>query len=119
MKEFVGYFSETSFLYDIQRFLEKLAKYTKNKTYFYRFSSVSERNIFGINGAKFGIVGTSHLDDLMYLFHANSANLPTGKDSNGYKFIQLACTVFTNFAKYGYVFNIYFKLVKLLIQLSG
>ncbi|KAI8421993.1 hypothetical protein MSG28_009899 [Choristoneura fumiferana] len=101
MKEFVGYVSETAFVYDIQRFLEKLTKHAKNKTYLYRFSSVSERNIFGINGAKFGIPGASHLDDLMYLFHANSANLPTDKNSKGYKLVQLACTVFTNFAKYG------------------
>uniref|UniRef100_A0A0K8TUL7 Carboxylic ester hydrolase n=1 Tax=Epiphyas postvittana TaxID=65032 RepID=A0A0K8TUL7_EPIPO len=101
MKEFVSYFSETSFVYDVQRFLEKLAKSGKNKTYFYRFSSVSERNIYGAVGAKFGITGASHLDDLMYLFQANYANVPIDKSNKGYKMIQLACTVFTNFAKYG------------------
>lgn len=104
MKEFVGYVTETAFIYDVQRFVEKLPKRGNNKTFLYRFSCVSERNIYGAIGAKYGLTGASHLDDLMYLFHANFANVPIDKHNKGYKMIQLACTIFTNFAKYGYVF---------------
>nr|AMB19663.1 antennal esterase CXE6 [Cydia pomonella] len=101
MKEFVKYVNDACFVYYIHRTLDHLPKINNSKTYFYRFSCVSERNIFGAAGTKYGISGASHLDDLMYLFQANFANVPIDKNGKGYQMIQLACKVFTNFAKYG------------------
>ncbi|XP_047990817.1 juvenile hormone esterase-like [Leguminivora glycinivorella] len=101
MKEFINYVNDTSFIYAIHRVLDHLPKIKNSKTYFYRFSCISERNIFGAAGLKYGINGASHLDDLMYLFQANFANIPIDKNGKGYQMVKLVGKVFTNFAKYG------------------
>lgn len=101
IKEFVKYANDACFLYNIHRFIRKLPKTSDNKRYFYTFSSLSERNVFGKLGAEHGIHGASHLDDLMYLFDPKGLNLKLDKQSKEFKLIQLASTVFTNFAKHG------------------
>ncbi|XP_026749035.2 juvenile hormone esterase-like [Galleria mellonella] len=102
MKEFIDYSSECNFTYDICRFIKNYSRYIKtSKLYVYKFSCTSERNLYGNEGAKYGISGAAHLDDLMYLFDAKSLNLKSDKNSKAYKMIKQTCTLFTNFAKYG------------------
>ncbi|KOB63826.1 Odorant degrading enzyme CXE3, partial [Operophtera brumata] len=99
--EFVQYASDTCFVNDIHRFIRKVPKTRHNKRYFYQFSCLSERNVFGNQGAKYGIYGAAHLDDMMYLFDPKGRNIKLEKNSKEYSLIKLANTVFTNFAKYG------------------
>ncbi|CAB3246702.1 unnamed protein product [Arctia plantaginis] len=101
MKELITYSNHTSFVYDINLFLSKLAEVSKSRKYMYTFSCVSERNVYGKQGLKYGIQGASHLDDLMYLFYANLHNVKLEKNTKEYDLVQLVCKVFTNFAKYG------------------
>ncbi|CAB3255022.1 unnamed protein product [Arctia plantaginis] len=101
MKELITYGNHTSFVYDINLFLSKLAEVSKSRKYMYTFSCVSERNVYGKQGLKYGIQGASHLDDLMYLFYANLHNVKLEKNTKEYDLVQLVCKVFTNFAKYG------------------
>ncbi|KAJ2951270.1 hypothetical protein O0L34_g5671 [Tuta absoluta] len=103
MKEAVTYFSEVCFTYDVNKYTNLLlsGKPGSSKVYRYRFSCVSERNIFGKYGQEYGITGASHLEDLMYLFDAKSVKLPLDRNSESYKMIQQTCALFTNFAKYG------------------
>ncbi|XP_072933030.1 uncharacterized protein [Epargyreus clarus] len=100
MKEFVKYTSDT-FVYPIKHFLKHLSKYNKNNVYLYQFSCISERNIFSAAAAKYGLTGTAHLEDIMYLFNANKFRIPVVKNTPSYKMIEQTCTLFTNFAKYG------------------
>nr|QLI62129.1 carboxylesterase 17 [Streltzoviella insularis] len=101
MKEFITYVSESSFIYDIHRYTRLLPKVGNSRRYFYKFSCVSERNIYGNQGIKYGIIGASHLDDTAYLFDPKHANLDINENSKEYKLVNLTCTLFTNFAKYG------------------
>lgn len=100
MKEFVKYSSECTFDVPINRFLQLLPKTNKSR-YYYRFSSVSDLNLYGNLGLKYNLTGAAHLDDLMYLFTTEHANVPITKNSKEYEMIQLATKLFTNFAKYG------------------
>lgn len=101
MKEFITFQSHACFVYDINRFVSHLPKIGSGRRYVYRFSCISERNVFGKPGLEYGIRGASHLDDLMYLFNAKKFKLKVEKNSTEYKLINLVCAVFTNFAKYG------------------
>ncbi|XP_063826931.1 juvenile hormone esterase-like [Ostrinia nubilalis] len=101
MKEFLIYKSKIAFNVDIYRYLTLFKEVAKSKKYFYRFSSFSELNILGVWGKKYEIEQTSHADDLMYLFHAKGPNIKVEKNSKEEKMVRLACTLFTNFAKYG------------------
>ncbi|XP_026319327.1 juvenile hormone esterase-like [Hyposmocoma kahamanoa] len=94
-------FSASYFVYDITKYIRLLPRTGNSKRYMYCFSSVSERNIYGQMGAKFGITGASHLDDLMYLFDAKKTKLMIDKNSKSYKMIFKTCVLFTNFAKFG------------------
>ncbi|CAG4935235.1 unnamed protein product [Parnassius apollo] len=100
MKEYVQYTSHCSFLRDIHKYVNLLPK-KGIKIYLYKFSCVSERNIYGNQASKFGVTGTAHLDDLMYLFDAKKFNIKVDISSSTYKMIQQTCTLFTNFAKFG------------------
>ncbi|XP_026319317.1 juvenile hormone esterase-like [Hyposmocoma kahamanoa] len=101
MKEAVVFFCESCFPYYVTKYIRLLPKIGNTKRYMYCFSNVSERNIYGQLGAKYGITGASHLDDLMYLFDAKKAKLSIDKSSKSYKMIQETCALFTNFAKFG------------------
>lgn len=101
MREFITYVNDVALVYYITKFIRQLRNVGKAKRYFYEFSSVSTRNVYGNLGAKYGISGASHLEDLMYLFDAKTHNLRVDTNSNEYQLIHNACTVFTNFAKYG------------------
>lgn len=101
IKEFLTYCDHTSFVYDINLFISKLTPVSKSQKYMYTFSCFSRRNVYGKQGEKYGIQGASHLDDLMYLFYANLHDVKLEKNTKEYELVQLVCTVFTNFAKYG------------------
>nr|ATJ44491.1 acetate esterase 6 [Helicoverpa armigera] len=101
MREFVSYANYACFIYDIYRFLSHLPKVGNRRRYMYKFSCVSGRNVYGSQGLKYGIKGAAHLDDLMYLLNANVHNVEVKRNTKEYELIQLACTVFTNFAKHG------------------
>ncbi|KPJ03728.1 Esterase B1 [Papilio xuthus] len=100
IKGFVDYASHSTFTYNIHKYVNLLPK-IGTRIYMYKFSCISDRCIYGKEGLKYGIVGTSHLDDLMHLFDPKLLNLPLDKDSSTYKMIKQTCQLFTNFAKYG------------------
>ncbi|KAI5639508.1 carboxylesterase family domain-containing protein [Phthorimaea operculella] len=75
----------------------------KNKTYLYKFSCYSERNVFAGMLGLTDIIGTGkvlHADDVFHIFHVGS--LPkVEKDSETYKLMNNVTTLWTNFAKFG------------------
>ncbi|VVC98111.1 unnamed protein product [Leptidea sinapis] len=103
MKKYMKYCSDTTFIYPIHYFIRLISKASKSKIFLYKFSAVTERNIFAHRGAQYvpGAKGFAHMDDLMYIFYASKYNLPIDKNTKGYKMIQQICRLFTNFAKYG------------------
>lgn len=101
--EFIRYTSDTAFNFDINRYISKLPKVGNGRRYMYKFSSISSRNIYGNPGLEYGIKGASHLDDLLYLMHAKRYDLKLEKNTREYELVHLVCTLFTNFAKFGYV----------------
>lgn len=101
INEILAYVLDSAFVFDNSEFMEWLSHNEISKTFLYQFSGVSERNIYGAVGKEYGISGASHLDDLMYLFDAKSANLTIDKTTKGYKILKIMTTLFTNFAKYG------------------
>ncbi|PZC74214.1 hypothetical protein B5X24_HaOG200148 [Helicoverpa armigera] len=101
MKEFAYYVSQACFVYDVHRFIDRLPKVGTGRRYLYKFSCVSGRNVYSMAGLKYGIRAAAHLDDLMYLLHAKAHNLKLEKNTKEYELVNLVCTVFTNFAKFG------------------
>ncbi|CAK1555094.1 unnamed protein product [Leptosia nina] len=101
-RELVRFWSQVVMIYPIQKLLTLLAETGKCKTFFYKFSCVTDRNVYGALGKEYGIQGASHLDDLLYIFQANCLNVPVNKESQSYKMITQFCSLFTNFAKYGH-----------------
>ncbi|XP_026744598.1 juvenile hormone esterase-like [Trichoplusia ni] len=102
MRQVLNFSNDAYFFADINRFMYHLTNVGGNKRYLYKFSSVSGRNVYGNMGSKYGIQGVSHLDDLMYLFNGKIYTLNVEKNSREHQLIKQACTVFTNFAKYGH-----------------
>ncbi|VVC98113.1 unnamed protein product [Leptidea sinapis] len=101
MKEFIQYASETALLCGIHKFIDLLRNVAKSNIYMYRFSPVSERNVFGNLGKDYGVSGAAHLDDIMYIFNSKKFNLPVDNNSRSFQIVQQVCTLFTNFAKLG------------------
>ncbi|XP_075974997.1 juvenile hormone esterase-like [Anticarsia gemmatalis] len=101
MKEFIRYCSDAGYIYDINSFMSKLAKVGSGRRYMYRFSGISDRNIYGNPGLKYGIKGAGHLDDMVHLMPTQLVKVKLEKNSKAYDLIQLTTTVFSNFAKYG------------------
>nr|WGO51725.1 putative antennal esterase CXE27 [Ectropis grisescens] len=93
--------SDMMFVTDIHRFVERLPKSDSKKRFFYVFSCLSSRNVYGSGGLKYGLKGVSHLDDTHYLFDPKWLNMKIDKNSREYKLVQQVSKVFTNFAKYG------------------
>lgn len=100
-KEFMKFINDSSIAYDVKRFITKLPKVKNSRLYLYQFSCVSNRNVYGNLGSKIGMRGAAHLDDLLYLMDAKKYNMKIEKNTKEYNLVQLVCTVFTNFAKYG------------------
>ncbi|KAJ0183515.1 hypothetical protein K1T71_001491 [Dendrolimus kikuchii] len=101
VKDFIRYGNDFFFYYDINRFINKFTDFNSSRYYFYKLSCESNRNYYARDGASFELYGPAHMDDLLYLFHANALNMTLSKESKEYELIRLLTTLFTNFAKYG------------------
>ncbi|XP_045768327.1 juvenile hormone esterase-like isoform X1 [Maniola jurtina] len=97
---FVSYETDL-FIYPIIRYARRLSNGRNGRIYLFEFSSVSERNVVGQPGRRYGLTGVSHLDDLVYVFNPNAMNLPVNKSAPSYKMIQQICALYTNFAIFG------------------
>lgn len=99
--QFVQYLTD-AFHYSTIKYADLLSWYGRNETiYMYEFTSISERNIFGQAGERYGLTGVSHFDDLMYIFNPNYYNLGVDKNATSYKMIRQMCALLTNFVVYG------------------
>lgn len=93
------------FVHGIVLFSKFASKQTK--VYLYELTCLSERNVifkyFNLGNVyeKKDIV--CHADDLLYLFPAKMAQLKVEKGSEAEKLIDQVTTLWTNFAKFGYV----------------
>ncbi|XP_045768325.1 juvenile hormone esterase-like isoform X3 [Maniola jurtina] len=97
---FVSYETDL-FIYPIIRYARRLSNGRNGRIYLFEFSSVSERNVVGQPGRRYGLTGVSHLEDLVYVFNPNALNLPVNKTATSYKMIQQICALYTNFAIFG------------------
>lgn len=99
--QFVQYITD-AFHYSTIKHADLLSWYGRNENiYMYEFTSISERNIFGQAGERYGLTGVSHFDDLMYIFNPNYYNLGVDKNATSYKMIRQMCALLTNFVVYG------------------
>lgn len=99
--QFVQYITD-AFHYSTIKYADFLSWYGRNENiYMYEFTSISERNIFGQAGERYGLTGVSHFDDLMYIFNPNYYNLGVDKNATSYKMIRQMCALLTNFVVYG------------------
>lgn len=91
------------FVYPIGELLKLNAR--RNKTYSYKFTCKTNRNIFSKIFHVDKIFGdrkfTSHCDDLAYLFEINYMKQEIEKDSKEFKAIEQVTKLWTNFAKFG------------------
>lgn len=97
--EFLNYASSASFVYGTQKFFREWPEV--GNRYFFKFSSYSSRNYYGLKVARYGIVGASHFNDIFYIYNAKSMNMSLERDSIEYKMVQQITTAITNFVKYG------------------
>ncbi|CAG9787650.1 unnamed protein product [Diatraea saccharalis] len=96
------YYSADSYRFQILQFAKYFA--AKNKTYFYLFSCVSERNIFAkiFNVSHYFTKNVvCHNDDIAYLFPIKSVKQNISKTSNAFNLIHRMTSLWTNFAKNG------------------
>ncbi|XP_023954603.2 esterase FE4-like [Bicyclus anynana] len=99
VQQLVNYFTDV-FTYPIFRYARRLSNFNRNDNiYMYQFASVSNRNVLSQEGARYGLDGVSHTEDLRYLFHPNALNLPI--DENSSKLIKQFVALLTNFAIFG------------------
>lgn len=99
---FVKYYSYSHFVTEIHNFFDRYSKVNSKKQYFYEFSIYSSRNFYSQEGArKFGIRLSTHRDDIPYLFDGSAYNMTVNVKSGVYKYIDIMCRLYTNFAKYG------------------
>ncbi|XP_052738587.1 juvenile hormone esterase [Bicyclus anynana] len=99
MQQLIAY-STDMFTYPVMRYARRLSDFNRNDNiYMYEFTSKTNRNYYSKEGDRYGIDGVAHIDDLLYLFNANSLNLTI--DASSAKVIHEYVTLFTNFAIYG------------------
>ncbi|CAH2084438.1 unnamed protein product [Euphydryas editha] len=95
------YFNFELFVYGAMTQEKIIAKNNKNRSYLYKFTCVSELNLFTINSGLAELFDyrplVAHSDDLGYLF----PNMDVDMNSNTFKMIEQVTTLWTNFAKYG------------------
>lgn len=85
--------------------IDKSAKaHSKGKSFYYRFSVDAKLNVFKILFKLESVVGTSHGDELCYLFRCNAFNQlyeNLADDSIEVRTIRTITKLWTNFAKFG------------------
>lgn len=87
------------FSYNIQRWAKYHSRYSGQPVFLYKFFAETERNIvkkaYNMNDVK----GVCHADDLHYLFHVTSLDIPLTDDSRAV--IRNLVRLWTNFASTG------------------
>lgn len=103
LDQILKFLSCGAFVYECAKLLKFSAK--RNKTYSYKFTCKSKRNLFSKMyqlEKKFGDrMFTSHCDDLAYLFEVNYMKQELERDSKELKMIEQVTKLWTNFAKFG------------------
>ncbi|KAJ2951272.1 hypothetical protein O0L34_g5673 [Tuta absoluta] len=100
--ELLTLMSDVAYSYDIHKYVKILSAAGKTNVFEYKFTAVSEINLYRRAGAAmFNFTGASHFDDTAYVFNPNFAKLPIDKNSREYKLIQMITKLYTNVAKYG------------------
>lgn len=101
MKEFVKFQSD-NYKYQSLRYMRDVSVAYANRKFLYRFSGVSERNVYSRDALKYGLIGAGQRDIEMYLLYANIyKNLTITTKSESYRIIEQLTTLFTNYAKSG------------------
>lgn len=107
------YVSFNAFIFGIIQWTKICANRKKNDIYLYKFTCKTERNSFAQLLGLTNIIGdkkiVSHFDDIFYLFPAKILNQKIDQKSSTFELIEKITKLWTNFAKYGYVFPIYFR----------
>ncbi|CAD0201660.1 unnamed protein product [Chrysodeixis includens] len=87
------------------KWLKLCARTKKNKTFLYKFTSKTKRNIManimGLTDLLKGEIVSCHGDDLLYLFNAHSLPMDIEMNSKDFQHIERITKLWTNFAKYG------------------
>lgn len=101
MKEFVKFQSDT-YKYQSLRYMRDVSVAYAKRKFLYRFSGVSERNVYSRDALRYGLIGAGQRDIEMYLLYANIyKNLTITTKSESYRIIEQLTTLFTNYAKTG------------------
>lgn len=95
--EIVELETDYNFLVGIMEFAQKLSLRSTNPVYLYRFSAVSELNVFKHNMGLTEYEGACHADDLFYLF---KTFIDIEEGSKEWKTVKKMVRMWTNFAKY-------------------
>ncbi|KAJ8725240.1 hypothetical protein PYW07_016198 [Mythimna separata] len=101
LKDFIRYASNVGFIYDIIKYFSTLPFLENTVRFSYQFSSMSSRNVYGLQGEKYDIFGAAHVDDLFYLFDPKSLQLVSDRNSTEFLLIDQVTTIFTDFAIHG------------------
>lgn len=101
--KFIRYYSFAFYRFGIHYYMDNLVtKSSSTRRYFYEFALYSSRNAYSEPAAqRYGIRQAGHRDDLPYLFAGPGYNLTKEIDKEAREYIDLMCSLYTNFAKYG------------------
>lgn len=100
---YVNYSTYSHFVYGIHNFNDRYKAVNKKNHYFYESAINASTNFCYQDGVNtFGIKKSTHIDELPLLFSGSTYHkIPVTQDSDVYKYINLTCTLYTNFAKFG------------------
>ncbi|KYM80814.1 Esterase E4 [Atta colombica] len=101
----IRFLSDLHFNIPIEDFVDMRRKRKQAPTYFYKFSYIGDQmTITKLLGNK--LTGTSHIDDMSYLFYQPSCKIndpaPPAVYTRDRKILEILTTMWTNFAKKGH-----------------
>ncbi|KAJ8716857.1 hypothetical protein PYW07_003484 [Mythimna separata] len=99
MKEFIQMNSFMNMIFEVIRFASKVSPCME--TYLFEFNSISDRNIYGREGLKYGLEGTAHADLIGYLFPATTLNMTLDMKSREHDLIVQFLDPLKNFIHTG------------------
>ncbi|CAH1640554.1 unnamed protein product [Spodoptera littoralis] len=98
------FYAACQFLFPANRWIKLVARSKKNKTYFYKFTCVSELNMIsqmmGVGDLIKDKPVVAHADDLLYLFTPNTSPI-IDRNSKTFQHVEKVTKLWTNFAKFG------------------
>ncbi|CAH0586829.1 unnamed protein product [Chrysodeixis includens] len=104
-KDLARFYSFDLFVLPALRWLKLCSRAKKNKTYLYKYTCKTERNVtsnlMGLADLLQGEIVVAHADELMYLFNAHDVPLDNDVNSKDFIHIERITKLWTNFAKYG------------------